>query len=198
MKRLGLLLFLILAVALMGGNALAQNVGDNSVFFVTYFSNANTSGAPNAAVRFINDGSVGNGANLWADYYVFDDSQELQECCSCEVTADGIDSQWVNAASTDSLTGNTLTGKTLTRGVIKVISDSAGNADSPTPTAGLRGFAVHVQALTKSAYGVTETKVADSNLTASELGTLGQLCTYAQLLGSGSGVCSCTPEDHDF
>ena len=47
MKKLGLLLLPILAITLMlGGNAFAQNVGDNSVYFVTYYSNANTSGAP--------------------------------------------------------------------------------------------------------------------------------------------------------
>ena len=47
MRRLGLLLFPILAITLMlGVNAFAQNVGDGSVYFVTYYSNANTSGAP--------------------------------------------------------------------------------------------------------------------------------------------------------
>src|ERR1035441_9407135 len=55
MKRLGLLL---LAITLMlAGNAFAQNVGDNSVYFVTYYSNANTAGAPDAVVRIVNDGS---------------------------------------------------------------------------------------------------------------------------------------------
>ena len=39
-------------------------------------------------MRFINDGDTGG--NLWASIYVFDDSQELQECCSCEVTPDGL------------------------------------------------------------------------------------------------------------
>ena len=48
MKKLGLLLLLVCAVA---GTALAQNAGDNSTYFVTYYSNANTSGAPDATVR---------------------------------------------------------------------------------------------------------------------------------------------------
>jgi len=57
MKKLG---FLMLAIALMlGGTALAQNVGDNSVYFTTYYSNANTTGAPDATVRVINDGDTG-------------------------------------------------------------------------------------------------------------------------------------------
>ena len=57
MKKLGLLLLPILAITLMlGSNAFAQNVGDNSVYFVTYYSNANTSGAPDGTLRIINDG----------------------------------------------------------------------------------------------------------------------------------------------
>jgi len=85
MKKLGLLLLPILAITLMVGvNAFAQNVGDNSVYFVTYYSNANISGAPDGTLRLINDGDqateesegVENGY-LWALIYVFDDSQEM-------------------------------------------------------------------------------------------------------------------------
>jgi hypothetical protein len=194
MKRLGFLL-LTLAIALMlGGSALAQNVGDNSVYFVTYYSNANTTGAPDETIRIINDGDTGG--NLWASFYVFDDSQELQECCSCEVTPDGLLSESVDSE----LTANSLTGKKNTRGVIKVIS-SATNPGDPTNNtlkAGLRGWATHIQAVTKSAYSVTETPLADSNLVSSEQSLLQNLCSYAIQLGSGTGTCSCTPEDHDF
>jgi hypothetical protein len=194
MKKLGFLMLMLALAVMLGGNALAQ---DNSDYFVTYFSNANTASAPNAVVRFINDGDTE--ANLFADYYVFDDSQELQECCSCLITPDGLNSEYINKASTQSLTGNTLTGKTLTRGVIKVISDAAGNAAAPVPTPGLRGWGVHIQALTtKTTFAVTETRFADSNLSASEQTLLGELCSFAQILGSGQGVCSCSTEDNDF
>jgi hypothetical protein len=194
MKKLGFLMLMLALAVMLGGNALAQ---DNSDYFVTYFSNANTASAPNAVVRFINDGDTE--ANLFADYYVFDDSQELQECCSCLITPDGLNSEYINKASSQSLTGNTLTGKTLTRGVIKVISDGAGNAAAPVPTPGLRGWGVHIQALTtKTTFAVTETRFADSNLSASEQTLLGELCSFAQILGSGQGVCSCSTEDNDF
>lgn len=194
MKKLGFLMLMLALAVMLGGNALAQ---DNSDYFVTYFSNANTASAPNAVVRFINDGDTE--ANLFADYYVFDDSQELQECCSCLITPDGLNSEYINKASSQSLTGNTLTGKTLTRGVIKVISDAAGNAAAPVPTPGLRGWGVHIQALTtKTTFAVTETRFADSNLSASEQTLLGELCSFAQILGSGQGVCSCSTEDNDF
>jgi hypothetical protein len=203
MKKLGYLLFPVLAITLMlGGNAFAQ--GDNSSYFVTYYSNANTTGAPDATLRIVNDGDastaqsegVPNG-NLSADIYLFDDSQELQECCSCLVSPDGLLSESVNKE----LTANELTGRAETsRGVIKVISDVyPGNPTAPTPTPGLRGWMTHIQAgATKTTFNVTETPLADSNLSAAEEQALGQLCSFAITLGSGYGVCSCTPEDHDF
>jgi hypothetical protein len=206
MKRAGL--YLLLAMTLiLSGTALAQ--GDNSVYFVTYYSNANTSGAPDATVRAINDGDTG--ANLWASFYVFDDSQELNECCSCAITPDGILSEDVNR----NLTSNTLTGRVPKRGVIKVISSTVqatgpagyANYQDPTdfvnaPAPGLRIWATHIESGTPAGTGgfsTTETQVADSNLAASEKSLLETLCFYVAWLGSGNyGLCTCTPEDQDF
>jgi len=201
MKKLGLAM-LTLAIALMlGGAAFAQSAavsGDNSVYFVTYYSNANggtsSQAPPDATVRIINDGDTG--ANLWASIYVFDDSEELTECCSCVVTPDGLLSESVNK----NLTANPLTGRTSTRGVIKVISSSTEsdvntNFAANTPTAGLRAWATHIQKAA-SGYAITETLFADSNLVKGEQTLLQQLCYFDNLL---SGYpCSCTPEDHDF
>ena len=133
MKKLGLLLLLVCAVA---GTALAQNVGDNSVYFTSYFSNANTSGAPDATVRVVNDGYNGT---LYAAYYVFDDSQEMSECGACQITADGINSESVNK----NLTANPLTGRFLHVGVIKLISTATGDPTATTPRPGLRPWATH-------------------------------------------------------
>lgn len=191
MKKLAVLLCLALAVVLLGGSALAQ--GDNSVYFTTYFSNARTYNSPDETVRIINDGDTGN--TMWASFYVFDDSQELQECCACPITPDGLLSESVNGE----LLSNPLTGKINYRGVIKVIgSSSSGSPTSNTPAPGLRGWATHSQHAIGSAYQLTETRLADSNLTSSEQALLQNLCSYAIVLGSGSGVCSCTLEDHDF
>jgi hypothetical protein len=200
MKALGWLLFAIMANALMlGGTAWAQNVGDNSFFFTTYYSHANTAGAPDQTLRVINDGDTG--ANLWASVYVFDDSQELQECCSCEVSPDGLTSESVN----NNLTANSLTRKVNTRGVIKVISSCVA-AGGPTnftnkPAAGLRVWSTHIQRTTPTAgtFYVTETQAADSNRASGEETLLETLCLYVNLLGGGGqGVCTCTPEDFDF
>jgi len=217
MKRLGLLL---LAITLMlAGNAFAQNVGDNSVYFVAYYSNANTAGAPDAVVRIVNDGSgyanidpVGvAGGILNAAIYVFDDSQELRSCCACQITADGLLSESVN----QELTSDTFTihGE-FSRGAIKVISSSSSDPTNPVPYPGLRGWATHIEATTNTfpapgpghavnvkeagTWFVDETALADSNLSMIELSNLGTVCGYGLTLASGYGLCPCTLEDYDF
>ena len=206
MKRLGLLLPILAIILMLGGNAFAQNVGDNSVFFVTYYSNANTAGSPDATVRIINDGDqattdvegVENGT-LWAAFYIFDDSQEFESCCACQVTSDGLLSQSVNKQLTSV---EFSTRAELSRGVIKVISSSTNDPTNPVPTPGLRGWATHIEATTnipeKGPFRVTETQLADSNLGTTELSNLGTLCSFGLTLSGGYILCPCTVEDTDF
>jgi hypothetical protein len=189
MKKLGIALLTILAMSMMLGTALAQNVGDNSVYFVTYFSN-NVAAAPDETVRIINDGD--SGGNLWAAFYVFNSGQELTECCACVVSADGILSESVKTQ----LTANPITSVVPKVGVLKIISSGSDDPTNVTPAAGLRGTATHVQAASKTAYAITETKLADSNLTSTEQSTLQNLCYYdGQLSGQ---PCTCTTEGQDF
>ena len=214
MKKLGLLLLPILAITLMlGGNAFAQSVGDWSDYFVTYYSNANTSGAPDGTLRIVNDGAEATSApegvengTLWAAIYVFDDSQEMRSCCACVITSDGLLSESVNKE----LTANEFTGRgEMNRGVIKVISSWSWDPTAPSPSSGLRGWMTHIQATSttlpagkqpveKGPFFVTETALADSNLSSTELWNLGTLCSYGLTIGSGYGLCPCTPEDYDF
>jgi hypothetical protein len=196
MKRESLLVLAIMCIALMfSGNALAQiPPGDGSYYFVTYFSN-NVSGAPDATLRLINDGD--QGSNLYAGIFVFDDSQELQECGYCPITPDGILSEDVKTE----LTNNTVTGRFPSRGVIKIMSlliSYVGGGEGIGSVAGLRGWATHIQATGKTTYATTEAPLADSNLSEDEFSGLITLCSYAQTLGSGQGSITCTSEDHDF
>ncbi len=198
MKKLGFLTLLIAIAVMPGATALAQ---DDSRYFTTYYSNANTANAPDATVRIINDGSAAlitgpqgptaQGADLYANIYVFDDSEELTECCSCLVTPDGLLSESVNK----NLTANPITGIRPTRGVIKIITSDVGGGSFGAPTNGLHGWATHVQKLA-SGFAVTEALLADSNLAPSEETLLYQLCYYDREL-SGQ-PCTCTPEDQDF
>jgi hypothetical protein len=210
MKRFGFLLLLVAVVAMLGGTALAQ--GDNSYYFTTYYSGSTLAGAPDATVRVINDGFTGG--NLFADFYVFDDSEELTECCSCLVTPDGLLSESVAKNLTANPIHPPITGA-ISRGVIKVIASTNGfTASNPTivpeaVSAGLHVWATHVQGtkVTLSAgnpvlpvvagpFFVTETLAADSNLSGGEETMLEMLCHFDFLL-SGK-PCTCQPEDFDF
>ncbi len=115
MKKIVCTLLPILAIALVLGmtSAVAQNSPDD-VYAVGYYSGANVVGNPDTTVRVINDGSAGE-ADLCAAFYVFDNSQELQACCSCDVTADGIISESVNK----NLLYNVLTANVNHAGVIR-------------------------------------------------------------------------------
>ena len=158
-------------------------------YFTTYYSNANTTGAPDATVRVINDGVTAG--NLYAAIYVFDDSEELQECCACLVTPDGLLSESVNT----NLTANPLTGVKPTRGVIKILSSNSGDPTAVAPVGGLHPWATHVQKLT-SGFALSETLAEPSNLGAGEQTLLDNLCKFDKML-SGK-PCTCTPEDMDF
>jgi hypothetical protein len=198
MKKLGIVLCLALVTILLAGSALAQ--GDKSVYLTTFYANARIAGAPDSTLRIVNDGS--SGGTLWASFYVFDDSEELQECCSCAVSPDGLLSESVN----NELLANPLTGKANHVGMIAVVSSSTQGPTSNTPAPGLKGNFSYDVAVNQVAAGspavnqylFLEHPLADSNLTSSHQSLLQNLCSYAITLGSGTGVCSCTPEDHDF
>jgi hypothetical protein len=209
MKKLGIVLSLALVTTLLAGSALAQ--GDSSVYFTTFYTNARTSGVPDSTLRIVNDGAASTGevegqpnGTLWASIYVFDDSQEMQECCSCAVSADGLLSESVN----NELLANPITGKVNHVGVIKVISSKTNNPTANTPAPGLRGSITWDIATNTStpdatskavnAYLVLEHRLADSNLVSAEQTALQDSCGFAITLGSGTGTCSCTQEGEDF
>jgi hypothetical protein len=177
---------LVASLALFVGTALAQTAPPADTLKVDYFSNANTSGAPDGTVRIINPGT--SGGNLCADIYVFDANEELSECCSCKITPDGLLTLSVN---TD-LTGDPLTGLTLPTGVIKVVSSAtkAGLCPLPTvsvPTPALRVWTTHIQG---TAFAVTETASPDATFSAKEQNALQGQCNAIARVGSGKGVCA--------
>lgn len=188
MRRTTMLVVCCLALTLCAVYAAASEPADT--LKVDYFSNANTAGAPDGTVRLTNVGT--SGGNICADIFVYDPSQELSECCSCLITPNGLLTLSVNKA----LTANPLTGVTLNTGTISIVSarPTAGACPLPTtaiaPVAGVRSWATHIQ---NSNFTVTETNSQDANLSNGELGVLQNDCFAVHLIGSGKGVCSCSP-----
>ena len=180
------------AVALALAFSSGARAQDN-VFALGYYSNANTTGAPDGTLRLVNDGNVNDATpagDLCASIYVFDNTEELLECCSCRITPNGYLALGVNTQ----LTNNPLTGKKLTRGVIKVVSSKlisgACDAKQDSEQIGIRGWLTHIEKV-GTAFQVSVEDLKDSTLGTNEAGDLAEDCTVATELGSGQGLCSC-------
>jgi hypothetical protein len=192
MSRNIVLVLCVLALALCTSSAWAViPTPAADTLKVDYFANANTAGAPDATVRLTNPGTAGG--NLCAAVFVFDQHQEMSECCSCFVSPDGLRTLSVN---TD-ITGNPLTGVTLNTGAIKIVSTAtvAGACPLPTrlnPMATVRAWSTHIQ---NANFAVTETAAQDATLSATEVGRLQAECSAINIDGSGKGICSCGTGD---
>ncbi len=186
----------LLVIAAIAGFAIAVGAASaqTDVYKLNYFSNANVSGAPDATVRIDNPGFTYG--NLCAMIYVFDQDQQLTECCGCVETHNGLRTISVNS----NLTGNPLTGVKSMNGMIKIVSAAVNNSPcDPTsnvkPTMNLRAWVTHIQNKVGSAYPITETESSDSTLGATELANLQAQCAFVGILGSGQGLCSCGTGD---
>jgi hypothetical protein len=159
------------------GIARAQTL---DVFSVAYYSGGATSSISppsiNGAVQIINTGT--SGGNLCADIYVFDQNEEMTECCRCSVSPDGLLSLTIF-----DLTNNPGNGSFSNQGVVKIVSDASCNEFSPTPTQELRAWINNANNST-----VTESEFEAAPLSTQELADLSLLCTGIQNL-SGKGQC---------
>ncbi len=183
---------IVLGLCLLGVSASAQT----DVFRINYFSNNGVAGAPDATVRIDNPGTQ-NTANLCAMIYVFDNDQQLSECCGCITTANGLRTLSVG----HNLTNNPLTGVVSNNGVIKIVSTLPNNSPCDPTSAfelapELRSWASHVQNKVGAAYPITETEFSAATLSAQELEfNLVEQCSFVARLGSGHGICSCGTGD---
>jgi len=133
--------------------------------------------------------------SLCAMIYVFDQNQELNECCGCLISDSGLRTLSLLV----DLTANPLTGIAPNAGEIKVVpSDPGSTCDpgSPTPDGALNGWETNVQvdSSTGSAQ-VTETAFDEIQLGSSEGTLMANLCSFLEQLGSGQGICSCGTGD---
>jgi hypothetical protein len=189
MRRIATLVVCTLALTLCAGSAFAATATTYpDTLKVDYFINANTSGAPVAVVQLTNTGY--SGGNICADVFVYDPWEELQECCSCLLTPNDLRTLSVNV----DLTANTVTHVVPTTGSIRIVAAKPTAGQCPLPTSNitpvattLRSWATHIQAGNQ----ITESASQDATLGSSELGVLANDCFAVNLIGSGSGVCSC-------
>jgi hypothetical protein len=190
MRRIATLVVCTLALTLCAGAAFAATASTTypDTLKVDYFINANTSGAPVAVVQLTNTGY--SGGNICADVFVYDPWEELQECCSCLLTPNDLRTLSVNV----DLTKNTVTHVVPTTGSIRIVAAKPTGGECPLPTSNvtpvatsLRAWATHIQ----TGNQITEAASQDATLGASELSVLENDCFAVNLIGSGSGICTC-------
>jgi hypothetical protein len=210
------LAFLVVALALPGA-AWASH----GTYRLTYFSNAHTSGAPDAQVRIINPGASDTELNtvtvpidLCAMIFVYRPDQEFAECCGCKVTPNGLITLSVN----DDLTRNPTHAGDLPTGVIKIVStftttSTAPPGSSPECNPGdplwesareLRSWGTHIQDAGGGSFQITETALEGNDhsttlLSGEEL-RLKTQCGFVVggvIAGAGQtgfGLCHCQGE----
>jgi hypothetical protein len=162
-------------------------------YALSYYANAHTVGAADGTLRLLNDGNASDASpagDLCAAIYVFDDNENMQECCSCRITPNGYLSLSINS----NLTANNPPNKALHRGVIKILSSAptAGVCDSTTTNIhrGIHGWLTHIEKVGTGFDHSTE-DLKDSTLGMSEAGDLAEDCSLIRNNGV-TGVCSCT------
>jgi hypothetical protein len=172
--------------------------GPPDSFQVRYASNLNATGG-DGFIDITNAGTLSGthpAGNICVNAYVFDPEEELQECCSCLVTPNALNS-W--SVKTD-LTSNTLTGVSPSSVVIKLVATSANgasncSASSTLPTTknlapGMRAWGTTLHATpTAGTFAVTETEFSPAVLSVSELSELTSTCADIVKNGSGAGIC---------
>jgi hypothetical protein len=129
--------------------------------------------------------------SLCAMVYVFDRSQELNECCGCMVSDSGLRT----LSLLYDLTANPLTGKQPQAGIIEIVSSDPTsnptcNPGSLAPAGAILGWETNAQPTGGGTFQETETSLSQVPL-GGEGTFLENECSYLMQLGSGKGICSC-------
>ena len=180
-----------------------------------YGGAGHSGGVGDALLRIVNAGNYETGGgpatgDVCANIYVFNDIQEMEECCQCDLSADSLRTLSV----INDLLKNPFTGAESTEaGVIKIIGvapslQSAGPSPAskchdstinplPNLAEGLHAWLNHTEQMGISAapFGfVTSTSVeafSHSRLDSGELSSLYDECAFINEHGSGRGICTC-------
>ena len=195
----GLIPLVILATACCLVGAAAIPAAARDIANVAYFD----------TTQWDNSVHISNPAegSLCAEIYVFDSRQQMQECCGCPVSSDGL----LNLSVLDNLSSNPFnTTKKLSVGLIRLISGFSSRetllCDPTTINQGkdlapaLEAWITHAPSLKSSTsstitplQGVTEEEFEDSPLGQNEADNLASGCLTIKKEGSGFGTCSCGP-----
>jgi hypothetical protein len=183
--------FSILAALLLPAGAFAQ-VTDN--YQVRYAANLNLG---DSFVNIVNAGSIDGATpagDICVNVYTFRPNEEPINCCSCRITPDGLASFSVlNDLATNSLINEAVGNAVVIKlwATVPTGGGAAGcNAAAPGAAApGLRAWGTSLHPA-PGYTAETETGFAMATPSAGELSKLTAICSFAQVYGTGSGVCN--------
>ena len=193
MEKITCRILSVLAIALVTA-AVSGVASAQSEFTTTYFTNNTTPGAPAAKLRLSNDGDAG-GKTLCAMIYVYAANQQIEECCGCPVTKNGLVEENVQT----NLLGNPLAAKPPNQGVIQIIATTDPGVCDPTASTatlahGLTTWTTHIEDEVGTTFPITVTQNSGGALSTKEITALQTDCRFATSLGTGFGVCTCNAE----
>jgi len=172
------------------------NVGDSFINFTNSGATTNSNNCPSDGTYCGDVAGPGTTQNLCINLYTFDPQEELIDCCTCNVTPNGL----VSLSVIKSLISNPLTPAIPTAVVVKAVaSTGACNASQVGPLAhGLVAWSTTLHQNTSTAsktYSVTENPFSGAALTAAELAHITSFCGFIQADGTGYGICAGCPSN---
>jgi hypothetical protein len=176
--------------ASLNGVTADETVTVRPAFGVSYYDTRQSS---DSTIRITNPGVTGQ--DLCALIYVFDQDQQMNECCGCVVSTDGL----LTLSLTKNLLSNPLTGVRSAAGTVVLVPAQAGttggcNAASDTPAGKILGWSTRLSVQGSGVSSTTEQTFSSSPLSPVDSAALQAECSFIQQLGSGQGVCGCGSE----
>jgi hypothetical protein len=155
------------------------------LFTVGYYDA--TSGI-DSTIRITNPATTSQ--SLCAMVYVFDQDQQMSECCGCMVSQDGLRTFSLNK----DLLSNPLTGVPSKSGTVMLVAadqstNTSCNASAITPAGTVIGWSTHISQ--SGALSSEEEPFSNSPLSATLSAAIQAQCAFVQQLGSGQGLCGC-------
>ena len=160
--------------ASINGVQTSDTVTVQPLLTVSYFDA--TSGI-DSTIRVTNPGTTGQ--DLCAMVYVFDQDQQMSECCGCLVSQDGL----LTLSLKNDLLSNPLTGVTSTSGTVMLVSgqqlSSGGcNASTVTPAGTVVAWATHLPQSKSGALTSAEVPFSTSPLSSILSSSLQAQCSF--------------------